>query len=142
MNHIMLVSEISRLARSTLQVLEIMQAASDRGLSIHIIKSSLVIDGGKMGKVLATILGVFSELERDLISERTTEALKRRKELGLPMGRPQGAAKSTKLDKEKTEILKYMELGVSKAAICKIIKCQPATLYAWLKRTQGWVPRN
>lgn len=129
-----LVAEISRLARSTLQVLEIMQAAGECGITIHVIKSSLTLDGGKLGKMMAVLLGMFAELERDMIRERTTEALARRREAGLPMGRPKGEARMLKLDRMAGQIDGWLEKKINKRNIAKLAEVSPATLYSWLAR--------
>ena len=63
------------------------------------------------------------------------QALARRKAAGLPLGRPKGRVnKSLKLDKHRSEIKKYVSLGISKASIAKLVDCHPQTLYDWLER--------
>lgn len=128
------VSEISRLARSTLQVLEILESAAKKKISVHIVKNGLVMDGSIQATITATILGLAAQIEKEFISLRTREALTRRKESGLPMGRPKGKAKSVKLDEHKTEIYSFLKKGVNKRSIAKIIECSPTTLYTWLER--------
>ena len=127
-------AEISRLGRSTLQVLEILELAAQKGVSIHIAKNNMVIDGSMESTITATILGLAAQIERELISVRTKEALAQRKQAGKKLGRPRGKAKSLKLDIHKELIQDYLAKGVSKTAIAKIVECSPATLYAWIKR--------
>jgi DNA invertase Pin-like site-specific DNA recombinase len=130
---VLIVSEISRLARSTIQVLEILQDCTNAGLSVHIVKSNMVMDGSLNSRITATILGLAAEIEREFISARTTEALARRKALGLPVGRPRGRLnREHKLDKHFTEIKAALADGESKASIAKRIKCEPQTLYNWM----------
>jgi hypothetical protein len=129
-----IVSEISRLARSTLQVLEILELAAKKSVSVHIVKNGLVMDGSIQATITATILGLAAQIEREFISMRTKEALTRRKENGLPMGRPKGKAETVKLDEYRETINSYLKKGVNKRSIAKIIECSPTTLYNWLER--------
>jgi DNA invertase Pin-like site-specific DNA recombinase len=130
---VLIVSEISRLARSTIQVLEILQDCTKAGLSVHIVKSNMIMDGSLNSRITATILGLAAEIEREFISARTTEALARRKALGLPVGRPRGVANRThKLDKHFTEIKAALADGESKASLSKRLNCEPQTLYNWM----------
>jgi DNA invertase Pin-like site-specific DNA recombinase len=68
---VVLVSEVSRLARSTLQVLEILKVAAERQISLVIVKNGLRFDNSMQAKITATILGLAAEIERDFISMRT-----------------------------------------------------------------------
>jgi len=132
---IILVSEISRLARSTLQVLEILKICADKNLSVHIVKNNMIMDDSLHSTITATILGLAAEIEREFISARTTEALARRKALGLPLGRPKGSTNKTKkLDGHKAEIKEYLGKGVHKTSICRMYDCSPQTLYTWMEQ--------
>jgi DNA invertase Pin-like site-specific DNA recombinase len=131
-----IVSEISRMARSTLQVLNILELAAKKESSVHIVKNGMIMDGSMQATITATILGLAAQIEREFLSLRTKEALAYRKSRGLPLGRPRGQAKSVKLDEHREDILKYLKLGVSKRSIAKIVECSPSTLYSWLKRNQ------
>ena len=128
-----LVSEVSRLARSTLQVLEILKLASERQVSILIIKNGLKFDNSMQAKITATILGLAAEIERDFISMRTKEALAKRKATGQRLGRPPGAvARQYKLDSKRGEIERYLKLGINGPAIAKLIGVSRPTLRNWL----------
>ncbi len=83
-------AEISRMARSTLQVLEILECCMQRGLSVHIAKQRMVLDDSLPSRITATVLGLAAEIERELISLRTTEALAKHKAAGKTLGRPKG----------------------------------------------------
>jgi len=133
---VIVVAEVSRLARSTLGVLELLRMAAQKEISVHIAKSHLVMDGSMQATITATILGLAAQIEREFISVRTKEALKRRKAEGLPLGRPKGPAKTVKLDKHGDEILTYLKKGVSKLSIARILDCSPSTLYSWLHRNK------
>ena len=110
-----LFAEVSRMARSTLQVLEILEQCADK-------------------KITAIVLGLAAEIDREMISMRTKEALAKRKAAGVVLGRPKGKAKKLKLDKHSKDIRRYLEMDLSKTAICKLVKCSPSTLYEWIDR--------
>lgn len=131
---IIVAAEISRLARSTLQVLEILEKCAKKKISIHITKSSMQMDGSIQSTITATILGLAAQIEREFISKRTKEALDKAKQSGKRLGRPQGKAKNLKLDQYEDQIIEYVKKKVSKRSIAKIIECSPSTLYIWLKR--------
>jgi len=142
-NDVVLFAEVSRMGRSTLQVLEMLETSMDRGLTVHIAKQRMVLDGSMQARITATVLGLAAEIERELISQRTIEALARRKASGKPLGRPKGRkATSLKLDAKETEIRGYLAKGISKRSIAKLVECSPSTLYDWLARRKIWTPRK
>lgn len=100
-------AEISRMARSALQVLEILEVCISRGISVHITKQNIVLDGSLQAKIMATMLGLAAEIERDFVSMRTIEALAARKAAGQVLGRPKGPAEHLRLDKVRPDIEKY-----------------------------------
>ena len=127
-------AEISRMARSTLQVLEILEYCMDHEITVHIAKQRMTLDESMQSKITVTVLGLAAEIEREFISLRTREALAKRKKDGKILGRPKGPAPEVKLDKRADEILGYLEKGISKRAIAELVDCAPSTLYEWLKR--------
>ena len=79
------------------------------------------------------VLGLAAQIEREFISERTKEALARRKAEGKRLGRKPGTKlKSKKLDAHAKAIRDYQTMGLSKVAICKLVGCSRPTLDAWL----------
>jgi len=132
----LIVSEISRLARSTLQVLEILEVSAEQKFAVHIAKQNLVFTekGDMTSTIMATVLGMVAQIEREFISMRTKEALAAKKAAGMELGRPKGPAKAVKLDEKRSEILMLLDKGVSKRSIAKIVDCAPSTLYDWFKR--------
>ena len=132
---VILVAEVSRLARSTIQVLEIMREAARKEVSIHIVKNSMVMDGSMSARITVTVLGLAAEIEREFISERTKEGLARRKAEGKTLGRPKGAkGKHLKLDGQRKDIKKWQGMGLNKTAIAKLCGVSRVTLDAWLKK--------
>jgi DNA invertase Pin-like site-specific DNA recombinase len=130
---VVVVSEVSRLARNTLQVLEIGRECITRGVHLHVAKNGIVFDDSMQSKIVATVLGLVAEIERDFISARTKEALAVRKAEGMKLGRPTGPAKTLRLDPLADKIDSYLAKGIDKRAIAKILDVAPNTLYAWLK---------
>ena len=125
------VSELSRLGRSTLQILEIMQQAKEKGIAVHAVKGGWSLNGTMESKIVLTMLAMISEIERDLISERTKKGLRARKAAGVKLGRPKGPGKS-KLDQHKDEILSLIKNGSTKTFIAKKYNTSLPNLYNWL----------
>jgi DNA invertase Pin-like site-specific DNA recombinase len=130
---VIVVSEVSRLARSTLQVLEIGKECITRGVHLHVAKNGIVFDDTLQSKIMATVLGLVAEIERDFISSRTKEALAKRKADGVQLGRPHGPARKLRLDEHAAKIDDYLKKGIDKRAIAKLLGVSPNTVYAWLK---------
>lgn len=129
----LLVPELTRLGRSTLEVLEIIKAAQDKGIHVFSVKERLELDDSMQSKVMRTFLALFSEVERDFISQRTTEALKARKAAGVKLGRPKGPGKS-KLDDHREEIEALLANGATKTFIAGKFGVAVPTLYNWMKK--------
>lgn len=134
----LIVSELSRLGRSTGEVIQLIKDLTERKIELVAIKQNLRIDarnGQDMTtKVIVTIFSLLAELERDLNSQRTKMALARAKANGKKLGRPEGRGKS-KLDGKEAEIKALLDKGVSKASIAKIFEVSWGTLDNFLKRT-------
>jgi DNA invertase Pin-like site-specific DNA recombinase len=132
---VVIFAEISRMARSTLQVLEMLERGMERELHIHIAKQRMILDGSLNSRIAATVLGLAAEIERELIAARTREALAKRRAEGKPLGRPKGAKSARlKLDAHADEIRGYLAQGISKRSIAKLVGCAESTLYDWLAR--------
>lgn len=127
-------AEISRMARSTLQVLEILKHCIDAGINVHIGKQKMILDGSMQSRITATVLGLAAEIEREFISIRTKEALAKRKAEGVRLGRPPGKAERVKLDAYAGQIMDYLAKGISKRDIARLLECSHTTLYEWMSR--------
>ncbi len=130
----LLVSELSRLGRSVGQIIQIIDTLVKRGVHFIAIKENLKIKDSQdiQTKIMVTLLGLFAEIERDLISERTKQGLAVAREKGKVLGRPRGKGRS-KLDKHKGEILNLLENGSSKAFISRKFNTAYSNLHSWLK---------
>jgi len=129
----LIVSEFSRLGRSMLECIEVINHCLEKKINLYAIKGNWHLDNTIQSKVMGMIFSIASEIERDLISKRTSEALSIRKDKGLPLGRPKGTGKS-KLDKYKEEILALLNNGSSKVFVAKRYKTTPGNLSHWLKK--------
>jgi len=130
---ILIVTELSRLGRSMLEIMEILSILLRKGVEIHVVKSNQVLKDDLQSKVFAMAFSIAAEIERELISQRTREALARRRAEGKSLGRPKGSY-SSKLDKHKDQIEEFLSKGVSVASIAKIIGVPYTTMYSYLKR--------
>ncbi len=128
-----IVSELSRLGRSMLEIMEILSIATQKQLKIYSVKGDWHLDGSIQSKVMAMVFSMASEIERDLISSRTKEALRFKKENGIKLGRPKGPGKS-KLDKFKPEIEALLSNGSTQKFIANRYNTTEANLYNWMKR--------
>lgn len=125
---LLIVSEVSRLARSTLECLEIFQEAAECGFTIHAVKNGLTLDGSMQARIVSTVLAMAAEIERDFIRARTTEALQRRRAQGLPLGRPIGAKSESKLASKAAEIDRLTAAKISDAGIARILNVSRSTV--------------
>jgi len=130
----LIVYEASHLARSTAQVLDILQDIIDRGLVLHLVKYEQIYPSSDHVDT-ETFIELIQNIESDFVAKRVTAALARRKAAGLPVGRPKGRKnKALKLDKHRKEIQKYLDLQVSRASIAKLIGCNAQTLYNYIQK--------
>lgn len=127
-------AEVSRIARSTLQVLEVLEECMEKNVNVYIAKQNMQLDGSMQAKITATVLGLAAEIEREFISMRTKEALAARKKEGMILGRPKGPAKTLKLDPKREQIEKYLSMGLGVRVVAKLIDEAPTTLRDYIKR--------
>ena len=122
----LLVSELSRLGRSLGQVIQIVDTLVHRNIRFIAIKEGI-------------LFGLFAEVERDLISERTKEGLAAAKAQGKLLGRPKGALGKSRLDGKEQDIRVLLGKNVSKASIAKILDVSRSALYHFIE-TRKIVP--
>ena len=132
-NGSLVVAELSRLGRSMLEIMEILSISTQKGIKIYACKGNWELDGSMQSKIIAMVLAMAAEIERDLISQRTKAALATKKAAGIKLGRPSGPGKS-KLNDRKNEILEYLELGVTKKRIAEKMGTTIGNLHHWLKK--------
>lgn len=130
---ILIVSELSRLGRSMLECMEILSLAVQKGIQLYAVKGNWQLDNSLQSKILAMTFAMAAEIERELISQRTKEALAARKRDGKSLGRPRGVGKS-KLDKFMPEIKGLLATGSTQKFIAKRYGTTEANLSRWIKR--------
>ena len=116
----LIVTELSRLGRSTGEVILLINQLVAYGVIILIIKQNLRLGEGLQditSKVMVTLLALFAEIERDFISLRTKEALAAKKAQGVVLGKPKGTIQSSMYDKDKERIKELLSLGVPQKRI-------------------------
>lgn len=130
-----IVSELSRLGRSMLECMEILSISSQKGIRVYAVKGNWRLDDSIQSKLIAMCFSMASEIERDLISKRTKEALQALKLSGKKLGRPKGTGRS-KLDQFKEEIVALLNNGSTQRFIANRYKMTEPTLYLWMKKHQ------
>ena len=128
-----LLSEFSRLGRSMLECMEIISIAVEKGIKIYTVKGGWQLDNTIQSKVMAMVFSMAAEIERDLISKRTKEALQSIKQSGKKLGRPKGPGKS-KLDVFRPEIEALLNNGSSQKFIAERYNVTEPTLCNWMKK--------
>jgi DNA invertase Pin-like site-specific DNA recombinase len=129
----LIVPELSRLGRSMLEIMEILSIAKSKEISVYAVKGDWSLNGSIQSKIVGMVFAMAAEIERDLISKRTKEALKARKAAGVKLGRPKGPGKS-KLDKYREEIIALLKNGSPKSFVARRYGTTQANLYNWLKK--------
>lgn len=130
----LIASELSRLGRKLLEVMAILNHCLNTGARVWTIKDHFKLDTGIQSKVLAFAFGLAAEIERNLISQRTKEALEARKAAGVVLGRPRGR-KSTKYKlTDKSQIIQtLLTNGMSQRKIAQKLKVNRNTLARFIK---------
>lgn len=134
-NDILITCEISRLGRSLMEVMKILETCLNKNCQVWTLKENYRLGNDIQSKVLAFAFGLAAEIERNLISERTKSSLANIKASGKKLGRPFNAeTKKLKLTKNQKQIQKLLSQGISKTQIAKILGVQRATLRKYLLR--------
>ena len=125
----LITSELSRLGRSTVDVLETCGILAQKGINVWFVKQNIGLDQSPMGKMMLAIMSAFAEMERDLISMRTKEALARIRANGKTLGRKLGSKnKHHKLEGKEAVLENLLQQNLSKREICKRLKVSYPTL--------------
>ena len=118
----LIVTELSRLGRSTSEVIALVNELVQRTIRVIVIKQNLDIAQHDMSsKIIVTLFSLFSELERDLVSMRTKEALAAKKAQGVTLGKPKGTIQASKFDKDRERIEELLALGLSVRKIARLL---------------------
>ena len=132
---ILLACEISRLGRSLLEVMHILEVCLNKNCQVWTIKENYRLGNDIQSKVMAFAFGLASELERQLISQRTKASLENIRACGRKLGRPLMAqSKKLKLDKNVKKVQGLLKQGVPKSKIAKDLSVNRSTLNRFIKR--------
>lgn len=138
---ILITSELSRLGRNLLQVMSILNYCLSNNIEVWTIKDNYRLGSDIQSKVMAFAFGLSAEIERDLISQRTKEALARIKAEGRTLGRTSGSInKRKKLNGKKTKILEMMYRGFNRNQIAKECRVSFGTIDSYIKRNVSSKP--
>lgn len=130
---LLICTELSRLGRNMLMIMGILNECSSKGIAIHTIKDNFRLDDNINSKIIAFAFALAAEIERNLISQRTKEALAARKMKGIKLGRPVGSSKK-KLSfcKQREEIFQMLKTGKSISEIARDLGIHRNTLRKYL----------
>jgi len=118
----LIATELSRLGRSTTEIISLVNALVQRNIRVIVTKQNLDISTEDMNsKVTLTLFSLFAELERDLISLRTKEALASKKRQGQILGKPKGTIQKSKFDQNLDKIKELLGYGLSVRKIAKVL---------------------
>ena len=135
---VIIVPELSRLARSVSQIYQIIEAIRVKGGILHILKQNIIIDGttelSLYTKAMLNVFSLIDELDRDFIRLRTKEALMVKKNEGVKLGRREGSG--LKLKGRDDEIKKYLNMGMSIALTARVMGINRGTLISYIKRNK------
>ena len=137
-NDILIAAEISRLGRSLLEVMHILEYCLNKNCQVWTIKENYRLGNDIQSKVMAFAFGLSAEIERNLISQRTKASLENVKSKGKRLGRPFSAqSKKLKLSKNTKKIKELLDMGLTRYRIAKIMQVKQTTVSRFIHR-MGW----
>ena len=137
-NDILLVNEFSRLARSLLDILDILRTLKEKNCQIHIVRENMIVGDDMNSTLFVFAMGFISEIEKSLIQSRVIEGVKnyRANNPQKQWGRPKGSLYASKLDEKREHIIELLEKDISKSSIAKMLDVKYQTLCSYIK-TRG-----
>ena len=135
---ILISAEISRLGRSMLEVMRILETCLNKNCQVWTLKENYRLGNDIQSKVMAFAFGLSAEIERNLISQRTKASLENIKASGKRIGRPFSAqSKKLKLSKNTKKVKELLDMGLTKYRIAKIMQVKQTTVSRFINR-MGW----
>ena len=137
-NDILLVNEFSRLARSLLDILDILRTLKEKNCQIHIVRENMIVGDDMNSTLFVFAMGFISEIEKSLIQSRVIEGVKnyRANNPQKQWGRPKGSLYASKLDDKREHIIELLEKDISKSSIAKMLDVKYQTLCSYIKTRQ------
>ena len=133
----LIVTELSRLSRTLLDIMTILNRCLEKKIVIYSTKDGYAFDNSINSKVLGFAFGLVGEIEHNLISMRTKEALALRRAEGIHLGRPFGTTvKQNRLLENRQDIVRMYDRGATIASICKKYKVSRETFYVFNRKYQ------
>ena len=137
-NDILIAAEISRLGRSLLEVMRILENCLNKNCQVWTIKENYRLGNDIQSKVMAFAFGLSAEIERNLISQRTKASLENVKAKGKRLGRPFSAqSKKLKWTKNTKKVKELLDMGLTRYRIAKIMQVKQTTVSRFINR-MGW----
>src|SRR5918998_2404228 len=133
-NDILIVSELSRLGRSLMEVMSILHTLMEKNVKVYTTKERYELGNNINSKVLAFAFSLSAEIERSMISSRTKEALARKKSEGKRLGRPKGRLSSvTKLSGKEDLIREYLDKKIPQSVIARLLNVHRLTVRNYIR---------
>ena len=135
--------ELSHLGRNLFMIMEILNICMTKECRVWTIKDNYRLGEDIQSKVLAFAFGLSAEIERNLISQRTKEALARKRAEGIVLGRPKGRKSShVKLSGKEETIRELLIQGVSQTEIARIFKVNRMTVSKFINDNNLQLNKN
>lgn len=130
---VIIVSELSRFGRRLFMLFRVLETLLNKGVKVYSVKDGYSLDNTLQSKVLAFAFGMAAEIEREMISKRTKEALARRKADGKFIGRKSGAKNARhKLDGKENLIKVMLESNMSLRDVARRLNVSPTTISTFI----------
>ncbi|MCW3109363.1 MAG: invertase [Segetibacter sp.] len=140
---VLIVSELSRMGRNLMQIMKILHDCMEKDVMVYTVKENYELGNNINSKVLAFAFGLSAEIERNLISQRTKEALARRKAEGKILGRPKGSkSQNRKLTGKEDDIKILLNKKISHSAIGRILGVHRITVSSFVKESKQLITYN
>ncbi len=137
-NDILIACEISRLGRSLLEVMKILETCLNKNCQVWTLKENYRLGNDIQSKVLAFAFGLAAEIERNLISQRTKSSLANLKASGKKLGRPLSSeSKKLKLSENAKKVHYLLSQGYTKSKVAQMLEVQRSTLRRFLSRSDN-----